>query len=47
MGGLSKEDYIAAAPPNSFIHIDDFESPKSVISSSVVCSSTSFKTINL
>ena len=27
MGGR-KEDYEAIAPPNSFIHVDDFSSPK-------------------
>ena len=25
--GAMKEDYIRAAPPQSFIHVDDFESP--------------------
>lgn len=26
--GARKEDYEKVAPPNSFIHVDDFESPK-------------------
>ncbi|VDN16201.1 unnamed protein product [Dibothriocephalus latus] len=25
--GASREDYCAIAPPNSFIHVDDFSSP--------------------
>ena len=28
MGGLSKQDYEKIAPPHSFIHVDDFSSPK-------------------
>ena len=28
--GARREDYEAVAPPNSFIHVDDFESPKSL-----------------
>lgn len=26
--GARKQDYLATAPPNSFIHVDDFSSPK-------------------
>ena len=26
--GARKEDYLAVAPPNSFIHVDDFNSPE-------------------
>jgi hypothetical protein len=26
--GPSKENYVAVAPPNSFIHVNDFSSPK-------------------
>ncbi|GFR99380.1 glycoprotein 3-alpha-L-fucosyltransferase A, partial [Elysia marginata] len=26
--GAAPEDYARAAPPHSFIHVDDFESPK-------------------
>ncbi|CAH1799548.1 unnamed protein product, partial [Owenia fusiformis] len=28
--GAPKSDYIAQAPPNSFIHVDDFKSPKAL-----------------
>ena len=28
--GTKKEDYRKTLPPNSFIHIDDFQSPKSL-----------------
>ena len=28
MGGLSRQDYEKIAPPHSFIHVDDFSSPK-------------------
>ena len=26
--GAPKEDYLQVAPPNSFIHVDDYESPR-------------------
>ena len=31
MGGLSKQDYEKIAPPDSFIHVDDFSSPKDLM----------------
>ena len=31
MGGLSKQDYEKIAPPHSFIHVDDFSSPKDLM----------------
>ena len=31
MGGLSKQDYEKIAPPDSFIHVDDFSSSKDLM----------------
>ena len=31
LGGLSKHDYEKIAPPHSFIHVDDFRSPKDLM----------------
>ena len=28
MGGISRKDYEKIAPPHSFIHVDDFSSPR-------------------
>lgn len=30
-GGLSKEDYKSIAPPHSFIHVDDYDTPKELM----------------
>ena len=30
-GGLSKEDYRSIAPPHSYIHVDDYDTPKDLI----------------
>jgi glycoprotein 3-alpha-L-fucosyltransferase len=28
MGGTSVDDYVNLAPPDSFVHVEDFESPQ-------------------
>ncbi len=28
IGGLSRSDYARLAPPRSFLHVDDFDSPR-------------------
>ena len=30
-GGLSKEDYRSIAPPHSYIHVDDYDTPKDLV----------------
>ena len=31
LGGLSSQDYARIAPPNSYLHVDDFESPRELM----------------